>query len=61
MFATDPEVLRVAGEWVLDFPKTHNGDYAAVTLTEARNAVKIARRVRRQIRKRLPQAALRSS
>jgi HEPN domain-containing protein len=34
------------------------GDYEVISLTEARNAVKIARRVRRQIRKRLPKEAL---
>lgn len=34
------------------------GDYDAMTLTEARLAVKIARRVRRQVRQRLPKAAL---
>ena len=36
------------------------GDYEAILLAEARDAVKVARRVRRQIRKRLPQEALRS-
>ena len=36
------------------------GDYEIIPLTEARQAVKIARRVRRQIRKRLPKEALRS-
>jgi HEPN domain-containing protein len=36
------------------------GDYDAILLTEARNAVKVARRVRRQIRNRLPKEALRS-
>lgn len=36
------------------------GDYEPIPLTEARQAVKIARRVRRQIRKRLPKEALRS-
>ncbi len=36
------------------------GDYAAIPLIEARSAVKIARRVRLQIRKRLPQESLRS-
>ncbi len=36
------------------------GDYEAIPLSEARNAVKIARRVRRQIRKRLPKEALRA-
>ncbi len=36
------------------------GDYEAIPLTEARNAVKIARRVRRQLRKRLPKEALRA-
>ena len=34
------------------------GDYAPISLTEARAAVKIARRVRRQVRKRLPKEAL---
>jgi hypothetical protein len=34
------------------------GDYASISLTEARAAVKVARRVRRQIRKRLPKEAL---
>jgi HEPN domain-containing protein len=37
------------------------GDYEAIPLAEARGAVKIARRVRRQIRRRLPQAALRAA
>ncbi len=37
------------------------GDYDPPTLSEARNAVKIARRIRRQIRKRLPKEVLRSS
>jgi len=36
------------------------GDYDAIPLAEARDAVKVARRVRRQIRKRLPRAALRT-
>ena len=36
------------------------GDYPAITLTEARQAVKIARRVRKQIRARLPKQALQS-
>ena len=35
------------------------GDYDPVALAEARQAVKIARRARRQIRKRLPKEALR--
>ena len=34
------------------------GDYAPISLAEARAAVKIARRVRRQVRKRLPKEAL---
>lgn len=37
------------------------GDYDPPMLSEARNAVKIARRIRRQVRKRLPKEALRSS
>lgn len=37
------------------------GDYEPILLTEARDAVKIARRVRLQIRKRLPKEALRLS
>ena len=37
------------------------GDYGAIPLAEARAAVKIARRVRRQVRKRLPREALKSS
>jgi len=37
------------------------GDYAPISLAEARAAVKIARRVRRQARKRLPKEALKSS
>jgi HEPN domain-containing protein len=36
------------------------GDYAPVSLTEARQAVKLARRVRKQIRARLPKQALRT-
>jgi HEPN domain-containing protein len=36
------------------------GDYEAIPLSEARKAVKTARRVRRQIRKRLPKEALRA-
>lgn len=36
------------------------GDYEAIPLAEARYAVKVARRVRRQIRKRLPKEALSS-
>jgi hypothetical protein len=36
------------------------GDYEAISLAEARYAVKVARRVRRQIRKRLPKEALSS-
>ena len=35
------------------------GDYPPITLQEARQAVKIARRVRKQIRARLPKQALR--
>ena len=35
------------------------GDYPAITLQEAHQAVKIARRVRKQIRARLPKQALR--
>ncbi len=34
------------------------GDYSAIPLSEARNSVKVAQRVRRQIRKRLPKEAL---
>jgi HEPN domain-containing protein len=36
------------------------GDYAAISLADARKAVKCARRVRRQIPKRLPSQALRA-
>jgi len=35
------------------------GDYDPLRLSEARNALKIARRIRRQVRKRLPKEALR--
>jgi HEPN domain-containing protein len=35
------------------------GDYEPISLGEARTAVKVARRARRQIRKRLPREALR--
>ena len=37
------------------------GDYDPLMLSEARNAVKIARRIRREVRKRLPKEALRPS
>ena len=37
------------------------GDYAPITLAEARAAVRIARRVRSQVRKKLPKETLRAS
>ena len=61
MLAADPEVIRVIQEWVQKVVTRYPGDYGAIPLAEARAAVKIARRVRRQVRKRLPKEALKSS
>lgn len=72
MLAADPEAIRVIQEWVQKAEEQHllsgyatitryPGDYGAIPLAEARAAVKIARRVRRQVRKRLPKEALKSS
>ena len=54
MLAADPEVIRVIQEWV----HKAEGDYEPIPLAEARVAVKIARRVRRQVRQHLPRESL---
>jgi HEPN domain-containing protein len=50
----DEQLLLTRYATVTRYP----GDYDPITLTEARQAVKIARRVRKQIRARLPKQAL---
>jgi len=52
----DEQLLLTRYATVTRYP----GDYDAITLTEARQAVKIARRVRKHIRARLPKQALKA-
>lgn len=58
------------GEWAIDEQRTltsyaaatrYPGDYDPISLPEARQAVRIARRVRMEVRKLLPKAALRKA
>lgn len=48
-----PELATAVRGWL------EKAEYNLLSLSEARNAVKIARRIRGQIRKRLPKEALR--
>ena len=66
---SEPEkVVAVVGEWVIKAEQRRltayatalrYPDYPTVSLADARKAVAVARRVRRQVRRMLPRAALR--
>ncbi len=68
MLELDPAQLHVNRQWVLkaeqerltDFATVtrYPGDYEPITLAEARRAVAVAHRVRRQIRRWLPKETL---
>lgn len=58
VFEVVPEELDRLTEYATT--SRYPGDYELITLTEARRAVSIARRLRKAIRKRLPRAVLRS-
>jgi HEPN domain-containing protein len=55
-----PELSVVEQERLTDFATItrYPGDYEPIALTEARRAVTLARRVRRQVRRHLPKEAL---
>ena len=60
MFEIDDEVTHVVRQWVQKAVSTrYPGDYERIPLTEARQAVRIARRMRKHIRPLLPKAVLR--
>jgi hypothetical protein len=73
MLAPDPEVVGLIREWarkgendlitavqILQLGRQSPTDYGPIPLVEAQSAVKIARRVRRQVRRLLPKEALRA-
>jgi HEPN domain-containing protein len=55
-----PELSVVEQERLTDFATItrYPGDYEPISLTEARRVVTLARRIRRQVRRHLPKAAL---
>jgi cell wall assembly regulator SMI1 len=63
MLADESERLHTVGQWIEkgenDYTVTrYPGDYEPITLAEARKAVTLARRVRRELRRHLPGQAL---